>query len=492
LLTCAHVVKRAVEKAVEKSVEVYWQASDRTEDRKTAAIVEEFHSDVHLDVALLRLQGDIPAHPCVKLDRTDPALGDNLYAYGYPKDYPDGDSVTIAYEGLGFKGNSPLYKLKQGQINSGLSGAALLNRSTGKVCGIVNLSRHTGADLGGRAVPMHVIFQVLPELEELNRQFHQQQCRASNPFDYGKPISSDRFYGRKRAILELKNRIGAISPQCINLVGHRRSGKTSLLRYIQECLEEFCPAAQKPLLVVLDLQNAKFHTPEGILEGVRRDITKQTGTEPWKRENNNDPFEVEDGLQRLVDRGYRLILMLDEFEAIGKRLEAFQDWGDDWRSKASAGLVTMGIASQRPLEEIYQNVGVGSPFGNIFSRTILGALEDDAWQCLVRDGMANADLNWIDDLAGGLPFYVKMAAAMLWQYDDLQEAKNEFIFQATPRFIELWDDLTPPERVVVKTVVSGRSIETNSLTDTLKRYGVLRSGDRLFSSAFAEFVRTER
>ncbi|MBC6421217.1 MAG: hypothetical protein GDA43_17675 [Hormoscilla sp. SP5CHS1] len=52
----------------------------------------------------------------------------------------------------------------------------------------------------------------------------------------------------------------------------------------------------------------------------------------------------------------------------------------------------MVISSLRPLDEIYQTVGIGSPFGNIFSRTIIGALEEDAWRSLVRDGFEQDSL----------------------------------------------------------------------------------------------------
>lgn len=492
ILTCAHTVK----KAGNLPVDLYWQ------DRNYKAIIEKCQAETYLDWAVLRLEDPVPDHPCVHLDPSDPILGDRFYVYGYPKDYPDGDSATVEYEGEGFKANSPLYKLKEGQLKAGFSGSALLNQRTGKVCGIVNLSRHPDLDLGGRAVPLKVIFAQYPELAELNRKFHQrnQQRHGINPFDYGTPVPPERFYGRSRAIADVKNRIGAIGPQCINIVGMRRNGKTSLLRYIQERTEVFCQPDQQPLIVKLDLQKAHFHTPEGIIEGLRRGITKVTKTEPWARDANDDPFEVEDGLQLLSDRGHRLIVMLDEFELIEKRLERFQDWGEDWRAKASAGLLTMVIASLRPLDEIYQTVGVGSPFGNIFSQTIIGALEEDAWRSLVRDGfeqdsespaLTETSLQWIDELAGGLPYYVKMAAAMLWQYGDCERARSEFIWQATPRFRELWDDLNGREREVLKAAADGMSLQSHPVADRLRRHGLLRDDDRLFSSAFAEFLRGE-
>jgi hypothetical protein len=248
LLTCAHVVKGGGSQLVD----VYWQEQDQRYQAEIAKLIEE----AHLDLALLRLDTEIPNHPCVHLDQSVPDLGDPLYSYGYPKSCPDGDSVTLEYEGESFKGNSPLYKLKAGLVDFGFSGSALLNQRSGKVCGIVNLSRNPSIDIGGRAVPVKVIFAQFPELAGLNREFHQQnqQPTRANPFEYGPPVPPDRFYGRHRAIADVKNRIGARSAQCINIVGMRRNGKSSLLRYIRERTEVFCQPEQKPLIVTLDLQ----------------------------------------------------------------------------------------------------------------------------------------------------------------------------------------------------------------------------------------------
>jgi hypothetical protein len=244
---------------------------------------------------------------------------------------------------------------------------------------------------------------------------------GSNPFIYGDPVPPEKFYGRQAARLEVKNRIGAVAAQSINIVGFRRIGKTSLLRYIQGRPTEFIAAQRKPMIVSLDLQDrGRFSSPAGIVEGLRRGIMReQQGREPWSQDKNDDPWAVQDGLEAVRDSGVRLIVMLDEFEAIAT--EQFQGWGEDWRSKASTqGLFSLVVASKRPISEVYQGLGLTSPFGNIFSATILAGLEREAWQKLVQDGFAvskvsEATLDWIDELAGGLPLYVQMAAALLWQ-----------------------------------------------------------------------------
>lgn len=304
ILTCAHVVAGVGS----GSIDVFW----KTENQNYTAKVEQLRNDWTLDLALLRLEADVPNQPCVYFEQACPQTEDDLYIFGYPKDcyedYSDGDSATFKYEGESFKGNIVWHKLKEGQIKEGFSGSPLLNLRTGGVCGIVNISRNTTSDLGGRAVSASVI---LSQFQELAVQKPTFQRIGVNPFEYGKPVSPEYFYGRKKAIADVKNRIGGISSQCTNIVGQRRNGKSSLLRYIKTRTEVFCQPEQKPLILMLDLTSSKFHKPEGILEGLRREITKLTDTEPWSQNANDDPYEVEDGLQTLSDDGHRLIVMLD-------------------------------------------------------------------------------------------------------------------------------------------------------------------------------------
>lgn len=498
ILTCSHVVADAAS----SPIDVFWKA----ENQNYTAKVEKLLEDSKLDLALLKLETEVANHPCVSFDQTVPQTDDPLFIFGYPKDcyedYSDGDSATFKYEGESFKGNVLWHKLKAGQIKEGFSGSPLLNLRTGGVCGIVNISRSTTSDLGGRAVSTTVILSHFPQLvaQKPNR-----QRTGINPFEFGNPVQAKHFYGRQRAIADVKNRIGAISAQCINIVGQRRNGKSSLLRYIRERTEVFCVPQQKPLIVTLDLQNRRLHTPEGIIKELRRSIIKYTQIEPWSEEANQEPYEyeVEDGLIDLRDRGYRLIVMFDEFECIGQHLEQFQDWGGDWRAKAGNQLFALVIASKRPLSEIYNIMRLESPFGNIFNQTILGALEEDAWRSLVLDGFKEGNnlgmqglvsLQWIDEIAGGLPYYTQMAAALLWQHGELEQAEAEFIFQATPRFQELWEDLTVQEQHALRHFagISGLSYPSLAISKNLQRHGLLRLDNRLFGSAFTEFVREQR
>jgi len=318
-----------------------------------------------------------------------------------------------------------------------------------------------------------------------------------NPFNYGTPVLPTQFYGRQKAIADIRSRIGAMTAQSINIVGLRRMGKSSLLRYIKERTGVFCLPEQQPLIALLDLQDRRFHTPAGMIEGLRRNVKQVLGTELWFTSENEDAYVVEEKLQILRDRGYRLVVMLDEFEAIGQRLEVFQNWGEDWRAKASAGLFALVVASKHPIREIYKQLHLTSPFDNIFSTTVLGALEEQAWQQLVREGFGNVSVSkqslaWLDTMTGGLPFYVQMAASLLWQYRNLEEAEREFCFQATARFEELYQNLNEAESTAVRYAagIPGLAAPNAAMMNRLQRNGVFRSEGELFSKAFVDYVRS--
>ena len=122
---------------------------------------------------------------------------------------------------------------------------------------------------------------------------------------------------------------------------------------------------------------------------------------------------------------------------------------------------------------------------------MLGALELEAWQQLVLDGlpgMSGAQLDWIDEVAGGWAFYVQMAATIVLQENDLNEAGREFRFHAEDRFRELWKDLKPEEQRSIRDLVQAGTAIGGGMGDRLFRYGVLRQDGRLFSSMFEEWI----
>ncbi|MGH2496285.1 MAG: tetratricopeptide repeat protein [Ktedonobacteraceae bacterium] len=160
VLTCAHVIKSAQPDF--SQVQIDW------EEQAYQAQIMQLHTE-H-DLALLQV--NLSNHPCVYLHEEATPL-DDLYSYGYTDDHRDGDPATFTLEGTTGEQEEHL-KFKSGQVRPGLSGAPLLNIRTGYVCGIVRMTRARNDDLGGRAIPARAIFQVFPDIIDLQRSFHEQ------------------------------------------------------------------------------------------------------------------------------------------------------------------------------------------------------------------------------------------------------------------------------------------------------------------------------
>ncbi len=161
LLTSAHVIRTTQFPTDE--VQVFW-------DRQSYhAQITRVVDDVGIDLALLRV--DFTSHPCVLLAKGVLPF-DNLYSYGYPDIRPGGEPATFILEGKVGDQEEQL-KFKNGQVRPGLSGSPLLNVRSGYVCGVIQHTRgRNSEELGGRAIPVSIVFQVFPEVEILQRQFH--------------------------------------------------------------------------------------------------------------------------------------------------------------------------------------------------------------------------------------------------------------------------------------------------------------------------------
>lgn len=323
---------------------------------------------------------------------------------------------------------------------------------------------------------------------------------GANPFVPGPIRNPERFYGRKEQLADIKSYIGAVEPTSVAIIGIKYSGKSSLLFYIKNRIDDFCTREQKPIVVYINLRNRLYWSLTGLVEGLHREIKSRTGLEFWQISQSSDHWSFQSGLENLYANGYRLIVLLDEFEAIRHRLEHFQGWGEDWHAKATEKLLTMVLASQRPLRNLYATCGLVSPFGNIFIETRLGAFETATWYQLVRDGFNRvgyrvniSELDFIEDVAGGTPYYTQLAAAMIWQYRDLQKAREQFRAKAQPHFEGIWNALDRDEQSALLHIVGIHGFTQPSLymQSILRKQGLIKTDGSLFSSIFAEFIQTK-
>ena len=165
VLTCAHVVEDAQKNGA--PIEASWNGQGYP------AQIEAFRPVSLADVALLHVS--ISGHPCVLLNSANQPR-DRLYTYGFGDHERGGASTTFDSEGWAGE-NDTWLKFKLGRAYPGMSGSPVLNENTGGVCGIMQVSYDRNSLLGGKALSTREILREFQKLEELNRQFHQQDTR---------------------------------------------------------------------------------------------------------------------------------------------------------------------------------------------------------------------------------------------------------------------------------------------------------------------------
>jgi hypothetical protein len=135
------------------------------------------------DLALITID-DGPAHACALLASQLPELGARVMTRGHTHTF-DQLMVTAETESFRLTGTletpvpgCTLLKLGLGEVTQGMSGAPVIELSTGDVIGMLRTSRKLGSNLGGWVVPADLIRVTWPdEVGLANDRFHQRDSR---------------------------------------------------------------------------------------------------------------------------------------------------------------------------------------------------------------------------------------------------------------------------------------------------------------------------
>jgi len=193
IATCAHVVSK--KNKASRQAEPANNVVIRQDGREWTAKVRLSSVNPEVDVALLEID---PQDDCISeyvCWGDIPESGNDFYSFGFPifdsagNEIPAnemrGEAVTVEYEGVQQigEGDKKLHfqKFKGGQVIGGSSGAPLLNKNTGRVCGIVKRTRDDLSDLGGTGIPISYLIDSFPELKpfQLEETARWKQCREN-------------------------------------------------------------------------------------------------------------------------------------------------------------------------------------------------------------------------------------------------------------------------------------------------------------------------
>jgi serine/threonine-protein kinase len=221
---------------------------------------------------------------------------------------------------------------------------------------------------------------------------------------------------------------------------------------------------------------------------------------------------VKDLVQRLDRNGYRLAILLDEFEAITRNSNFNLEFFSFLRYLANHYNVAYLTSSARDLQVLCHTKEISdSPFFNIFSTLRLSVFRQKEAEDLIRVPSERVGrplapyAAQLIDMAGLFPFFLQIACSHALEYLEeapppdklyIDEIRTRFLEEAMLHYRYIWEGFDVHERSAVLRVAKGKGVPEalqHVLEDLARRHYVVSSGTppRLFASTFDEFVRKE-
>lgn len=322
------------------------------------------------------------------------------------------------------------------------------------------------------------------------------------------------FYGRSRETARIYSRIGTAHPQSVSIVGSRRIGKSSLLYFVyQEAnREKYLRDHEKYKFAFIDFQERKkISLPEffsALFELLSREFHRQI------RIIEDPSYEgLKAVVSKIQDRGWKLILLFDEFDSITQNPNFDMEFFAFLRALANLYDVAYVMSSGRHLQDLCHTKDIAdSPFFNIFSNLFLPPFSQSEAQKLIREPSqaAGYSLQSVEDqiisLAGYFPFFIQIACSAFFEYAmenpvppqdaPVQEIQELFLEEASDHFGYIWDHSTPDQKEVLQEIAEDKKPHTSQqyLLRDLQRQGyiIMEKGiPRLLSNLFAEYIREQ-
>ena len=315
----------------------------------------------------------------------------------------------------------------------------------------------------------------LPGASAADRSLSSDQATSTNPFTYGNPISEPgRFFGRHREVEQVFSRLTNPEHESTSLVGSRRIGKTSLLKYLAnpEVRRQYGLDPDRYVVIYIDLQMLEASTTAnrlwrrllGQVARYCRDPEVKFIVRDLRESGAIDNFALADVFDAIDASGQHLVLLLDEFENVTSNENFDAGFFYGLRSLAIQHNLSLVTSSGQELIELTHSETIrSSPFFNIFANINVSVFTEAETRELIDHTLAGtrvrfseADIVDLLEIAGTYPFFVQAAAFFLFRAyakgldPDGRAAylTAKFRPEAAPHLSHFWQESNQHEQIV--------------------------------------------
>lgn len=325
---------------------------------------------------------------------------------------------------------------------------------------------------------------------------------TTNPFTFGNPIRDPaKFYGRDEELRQIVSRLRSSAHESTSVVGERRIGKTSLLKYIgsDAKADDLGLPSDEYCTVYIDFQGLTDITPVRFWQRVLRKMERAIclpdllpAIQKIRKLGEFDLFDLEDMFETIGEQGLTTVLLLDEFEYVTQNPNFGSDFFGGLRALAIHQNLPLVTSTRRELVDLCHSDEIkGSPFFNIFANVVLrpfnkGEVGEMLNGYLAETGQSfsNAEKALVVALGGGYPFFTQMAGSYLVETKNkgldgdelLQEVVASFDDQADSHYSYMWSHSSESEKITLLAVMSlGRQKPTKKAVPNMENLAGVHS-----------------
>lgn len=318
------------------------------------------------------------------------------------------------------------------------------------------------------------------------------------------------FFGRGRDVRRIYSRLDAPHPQSISVVGERRIGKSSLLNYVyhRRNRRRQMQNHENSLFAYLDFQRDADYNVTKFIDFLFNMFSYETqnGHDYTTREKTLDQLEAV--VQELHEEGKRIIILMDEFEAITRNENFGESFFSFLRSLANSYRVAYVTSSYEDLQRMCHNQDISdSPFFNIFSNLPLRPFTVDEARELIAVPSETEGLplepytDQILELSGLFPLFLQIACSSVFEFladnlerdPDWEQITRSYMDEVHQHYRFVWERMDKTAQENLRRIASGKSVNRKYafVNEELERRGYLvesSQGLGLCSSSFRDFV----